>query len=94
MSWAANTEPVANTEDYSNPQWSPNGDLIATFVDSESIHILNTDFSIEYEIINELTDTYFSRLLWLPTEIPFLHFGRTQVITNPHVDIRCTYFQT
>ena len=26
MSWASNPEPVANTEDYSNPQWSPNGD--------------------------------------------------------------------
>jgi len=66
MSWAPNIEPVDNTEDYSNPQWSPNGDLLATFDDSESIHILNTDFSIEYEITNELTDTYFSKLLWLP----------------------------
>ena len=31
------------------PEWR----LIATFRDSENIHILNTDFSIEYEIINE-----------------------------------------
>lgn len=66
ITWEPNTEPVASTEDYSPPVWSPIGDLFATFEDSNTIHILDTDFSIEYEIINQIEDTYFSLMSWLP----------------------------
>ena len=66
ISWVPNAEPIDNTDHYPNPQWAPNGNLLAAFDDSDTIHILNTDFSIEYEIANEITDTYFSRVLWLP----------------------------
>ena len=74
MSWSPNIEPIENTEGYFNPQWSPNGNLLATFDDLDNIHVLNTDFSIDYEIINELTDTYFSRFAWLPDGNSILAF--------------------
>ena len=66
ITWEPDIEPIENTEDYTTPMWSPNGDLFSTFEDSNTIHILDTDFTIEYEIINQIEDTYFSLMSWLP----------------------------
>ena len=65
-SWIPDMDPIDGTEDYPVPLWSPSGDLLATFGDSNKIIILNPDLSIEHEITNEIAETSFSRFLWLP----------------------------
>ena len=86
ITWEPDIEPVENTEDYTTPMWSPNGDLFSTFEDSNTIHILDTDFTIEYEIINQIEDTYFSLMSWLPG-------GNSIVVlwSNDSYDSTCGY---
>ena len=66
ITWEPNIEPVENTDDYRTPVWSSNSDYFAAIEDADTVHILDTDFTLKYEIINQLMDTYYSDILWLP----------------------------
>ncbi len=66
ITWEPNIEPVEDTDDYGTPVWSSNSDYFATIENANTVHILDTDFTLKYEIINQLMDTYYSDILWLP----------------------------
>ena len=66
IAWEPDIEPVENTDDYRTPVWSSNSDYFAAIENADTVHILDTDFTLKYEIINQLIDTYYSEILWLP----------------------------
>ena len=64
-SWIPDMEPIDDTEDYSVPLWSPSGDLLATFGDSNKIIILNPDLSIEHELNHQHVSPLKGRFFFL-----------------------------
>ena len=87
IAWEPDIEPVENTDDYGTPVWSSNSDYFATIKDANTVHILDTDFTLKYEIINQLMETYYSDILWL-------HDGNSILLlwsNSSYLDSSCGY---
>ena len=67
ISWEVNKDIIPGTSEFSTPKWSPSGEFIMTrYSDSENIFLLDSNFSLETEVMHSVPDTYIRDYLWTP----------------------------
>lgn len=65
VSWISSGDEIAGTDDYSQPEWSPNSNLIAA-MDSQTVTIFDTDFAVQHLVTVHEPDVYISDFEWMP----------------------------